>query len=244
MSTGIKTLRPDEEFVIAALAKTFSGSWRVAEKDPPDAYLTFHDGTAAVEISTLTQQVEQDDGSFVPRLSQDISAFGVCDQLEQQIGSQIPQDKRVRLCLESPLINPNKLRPQLAKVILEKAQSDNTSGSVEILILDNKITFQVIKTDEPLRKKIMAMVTNGKSSIDIQQTARFILDDRIIVKNKKCRSLRFGGPLWLALLNRYWLADPETYVLAVKDSTIPHRFDRIMIVSDDGSVSTIQQKAP
>jgi hypothetical protein len=74
--------RPEEGFVMACLATAFSGSWRAGE-DPPDAYLTFDEGTAAVEISTLMQQVEDDNGDPVSRWSQDSTAIAICNEVDK-----------------------------------------------------------------------------------------------------------------------------------------------------------------
>ena len=47
-------LRGDEEFVMDAVTKAFSGAWRCGE-NPPDAYLAFNNHEVAVEVSTVMQ---------------------------------------------------------------------------------------------------------------------------------------------------------------------------------------------
>ncbi|MGH7744788.1 MAG: hypothetical protein ACREQ5_08240, partial [Candidatus Dormibacteria bacterium] len=58
-------LKGNEEFVIASLAKAYSGTWRPGEnpQKPPDAYLTIGSREIAVEISTLTQYITDDLGT-------------------------------------------------------------------------------------------------------------------------------------------------------------------------------------
>jgi hypothetical protein len=113
------------------------------------------------------------------------------------------------------------------------------SRHVEETILENRIVFQLIDRPGLSYKKLMGGVSNRRSNPNILNNAAYILEDRICVKDKKCESLGFVGPLWLALLNWYWLADVTTYEQAMAISTISHRFDRILIVSNDASVATL-----
>jgi hypothetical protein len=57
-------------------------------------------------------------------------------------------------------------------------------------------------------RKLHALVTNSNSSSHILSNAWHILEERIAQKAAACRHL--VGPLWLALLNDYWLASEAT----------------------------------
>ena len=84
-----------------------------------------------------------------------------------------------------------------------------------------------------------AAVVNQKSDAHIGSNARLILEERIATKSSKCRSLAFKGPLWLALLNDYFLASDETYRQAFAQLARPHAFDKITLISGNGSVATL-----
>jgi hypothetical protein len=238
----MKALRPDEQFVMDSLRKALSGTSTVGE-DPPDAYFTFDEGTVAVEISTLTQYVEDDSGRSISRWSQDHPALSICDEIDKLIGTQIPQGKRVWLVLESPVLKARKLTPLLAKRILEEIEKrKEPTTEIEENILGNKIVFQVADSGRSSDKKVVGIAVNQRSSANILENARFILAERISAKAKKCASLNFRGPLWLALLNQYWLADAKTYERAMAGLEVSHCFDRILIVSTEGGVSCLYRE--
>jgi hypothetical protein len=235
-----KILRDDEEFVIGAVAGVFSGNWKPGE-DPPDAYLSFDSETVAVEISTLSQHVTDDAGAAEPRLSQDATALALVDELNKELGAKIPQGCAVHLVLKSPINAKRKLKPQLAEKILDLFQSIELPRIVEYRAFDNAIKIQIESSNRDWGDKVVGIVMNQNASADILANARFILDDRIKVKNKKCEGLNWDGRLWLALFNDYWLAGADTYRQAIGVSTVPHRFDRILVVSGNATVESLYE---
>lgn len=236
-----KKLRADEEFVISAVASCFSGTWRPGE-DPPDAYLELSRETVAVEISTLTQYVDDYQGKLIPRFLQDATALRLIEELNKELCTEIPHGTTVKLALESPLKNKRKLKPLLIRKILEMVNGQETAQIIEYRVFDNKIDIQVDRSERPWGNKVVGIVINEESSSDISMNARWILEHRISVKDKKCRSLSFKGPFWLALFNDYWLADVDTYKKAIATSAVPHRFDKILLVRDNKDVATLYAK--
>ena len=69
-----------------------------------------------------------------------------------------------------------------------------------------------------------------------------ILEDRIVTKARKCERLDRNGPVWLALLNDYWLTEPGTYRQALAQMSVEHRFQKILVVDGDGSVHTLYEE--
>jgi hypothetical protein len=61
--------------------------------------------------------------------------------------------------------------------------------------------------------------------------ASHLLIDRIRAKSLRCSGLK--KPVWLALLNNYWLADARTYTKAAQELYLDHCFERIFLISDD-----------
>ena len=90
-------------------------------------------------------------------------------------------------------------------------------------------------------KKIAGFVVNTNSSADIGLNARLVLEDRIRTKSKICASL--PRPIWLAVLNDYWLADADTYAVAGRQLNLQHCFERIFLVSDRGAVNELAVEA-
>jgi hypothetical protein len=67
------------------------------------------------------------------------------------------------------------------------------------------------------------------------------LGNRIIEKSKKCSKI-VHRPLWLALLRDYWLAEPDTYQMAMENIKIEHPFDKVCLVLGDRRVLTLFEK--
>ena len=65
------------------------------------------------------------------------------------------------------------------------------------------------------------------------------MEERIATKTKKCSAFASKGPVWLALRNDYFLADVETYRQAFAQIQHPHVFEKILLISGNGSVATL-----
>ena len=230
-------LRSDEEFVINSLAAYFSGDWRLGE-DPPDAYLQVGDKLAAVEISILTQHVSDGRGSSKPRLSEDSTAIWLANELNDELQDKVPVGFVVILTLASPILKARKVKAQLKDKIVSHV-SNSRGKEVSEVILGNNIDIHVVADDRPSGKKVVGIITNQKSSSDILQNAMGILEDRIVIKAGICRSLAFDGSKWLALFNDYWLADNDTYQQAMGSFSLSHPFEKILLVSGNGSVAVL-----
>lgn len=234
-ATTTGELRDDEQFVMNSIARDLSATWRAGE-NPPDAYLTLDAGTVAVEITTLTQHVTDERGTR-PRLSDDSATADLANELNDELGHLIPDGFTIGLVLSSPILELRKTTARLAQIIrahiadFKSLQSDQT-----IQINGNDITISLTLHGDTQYKKVSAVFMNRSSSANILVNATQILEDRIATKTRKCSHLLDRGPVWLALLNDYWLAEPDTYRLALSRFTIQHPFKRILLVNDDGSV--------
>jgi hypothetical protein len=104
----------------------------------------------------------------------------------------------------------------------------------------SKVSISVIP-ERPSGKKIVGIIANTNTSADIGLNARLVLEDRIYTKSEICSTL--PKPIWLAVLNDYWLADADTYAAASRQIKLAHCFERIFLVSIEGSVSEITVRA-
>lgn len=231
-------LRDYEEFVISSIAAHFSGRWWPGE-NPPDAYLQVGTDIAAVEISTLTQHVRDRCGGSKPRLSEDSTTEWLVDILNKELQLSIPDGLLVILTLMSPILNARRVKTRLKETI-NKLAAQACECAIAEVILSNRIGVQLVANNGPSGKKIVGVFTNTNSSANILNNAWGILEERIVVKASKCRSLAFIGPKWLALLNNYALADNETYQQAFQLFSIDHPFEKILLISRDCSVAVLR----
>jgi hypothetical protein len=235
-------LKPDEQFVISALADHLHGAWSVGE-DPPDAYLTIGQQTVAVEISTLTQHVVDERGGTKARLSEDSTALWLANEVNKELWEAIPDGRMVVLTLRAPIAKARRTKEELKDRIMRLvASTGDQTLDVEEDVLGNRIGINLSSYTDPDNRKVHAAVINQKSDPHIASNARFILEERIATKTKKCSSLEFKGPVWLALFNDYFLADDETYKQAIEEMSCSHVFDKIFLISGSGSVATLCDK--
>ena len=230
------SLREDEHFVIEALCASYGGTWRIGE-DPPDAYMSLNENEVAVEISILTQHVVSKSGKSVPRLSQDSGVLRLCDEVNEELKNIIPSGVYILLTISAPL---NKIRQTKADLINEiKAIVQKKTPKKQVVeINQNKVKIQLISGDRPSGKKVVGIVPNQNSSPDILANVQYILSERINDKIKKCSKV-VHRPLWLALFNDYWLAEPDTYELAMNKLSIKHPFERICLVLGNKEVHNL-----
>ncbi|MBC8391234.1 MAG: hypothetical protein H8E17_01525 [Deltaproteobacteria bacterium] len=234
----VSSLRGDEKFVNEALCSSYGGTWRIGE-DPPDAYISLTENEVAVEISILTQHVVSKSGKPVPRLSQDNGVRRLCDEINAELKNDIPSGVYVLLTISSPL---NKIRQTKTDLINEiKGIAQKKAPNKQVLENNqNKVKIQLILGDRPSGKKVVGIVPNQNSNSDILANVLYILSERINDKVTKCRDI-VHRPLWLALFNDYWLAEPETYELAMKKLSVTHSFNKICLVLGCKEVHTLYE---
>jgi len=233
------SLRKDEQFVIKALCASYNGTWRIGE-DPPDAYMVLKDNEVAVEISILTQHVVGKSGKSVSRLSQDIGVLRLSDEIDKELKNIIPSGVYILLTISAPL---NKIRQTKADLINEIKSLVRKNAPIKqvIKINKNKIKIHSISGDRPSAKKVISIVANQNSSPDVLANVQYMLRERIDDKVKKCLKVKHR-PLWLALFNDYWLAEPDTYELAINNLTIKHQFEKICLVLRNKEVHNLYEK--
>ena len=234
------TLREDEAFVMRSLALAYSASWRPGE-NPPDAYLVIEDREIAVEISTLTQHVHDDRGTRA-RISDDTVAVALANELNNELGTVIPDGHTIGLILSSPILKFRRTKAALAQ-LLRSALLDPHAFKTDtaVNIQGNAITIFRNNHGDPKYKKVSGIISHRFASADILDNTTYILVDRIRVKAEKCASIVARETFWLALLNDYWLTDADTYRYALRHiPELLHPFERVMLVGRDSSVEELK----
>jgi hypothetical protein len=236
-------LKPDEEFTARSLAAHFNGTWSEGE-DPPDIYLNIGNGTVAVEISTLTQHVIDERGGMKPRLSEDSTALWLANELEKELSPLISDGRMFVLTLQAPISAARRTKEALrGRLITIAASNEIETIDVEETILGNPIGIYYAPYNGANRRKVHAAVVNQKSDPHLLSNARFILEERIATKSKKCSAIAAKKPVWLALFNDYFLANDETYRQALAQISAPHIFGLIVLISGNGTVTTLYDRA-
>lgn len=229
-------MRPEEEFVGDRLVGYFGGSTKVSVlegEDPPDLYLKFSNYQIGVEVTRLSQFTFEPDGALGNRTTQDSFGVNLINKLDADLGSLLPDDLSLLIGMETPVQNPARFKREVRKWIVEVVSAPvlNVKERREI---EGSDMSAVIIPQRPSGKKIVGFVSNKNSSADIDLNVRLVLADRIRTKSKTCASLK--KPIWLALLNDYWIADAASYVDAAKQLNQDHCFERVFLVSERDAV--------
>ena len=233
-------LNPAEKFVIDALVAEFGADWKIGP-NPPDAYLLFDTKTVAVEITTVTQYVT-DGGGTRPRASDDSVLNPMINHLNAQLQEKLIGGYSIGLIISAPVSDVRKTTQRLVS-ILTTMLDDIVSCPEETIvnIRGNEIKICIHSREgRPFHdvssvSKIWGVCQNRSSSPNILANAIQILEERITTKRSKCAGIT-GIPVWLALLNDYWLADNETYDRAFAAIDVEHPFEKILLVRSDSSI--------
>jgi hypothetical protein len=232
-------MRRDEEFVGRALVDFFGGPSYASVSDgddPPDLYLTLGALRVGVEVTQLTQFTLEHDGTLGNRTTQDFFGLRLVDDLNIKVGPLVPDNISLLIGLWVPVLNSARFRKGLTDCVKEVALAPEKGMKQERKIEGSRLSISVIP-EHPSGKKVVGFVVNTNSSADIGLNAQLVLEDRIRTKSEICAPL--PKPVWLALLNDYWLADAETYDVAGQQLKLAHCFERIFLVSDIGAVSEL-----
>jgi len=236
-------VRRDEAFVARALVQFLGGPSSASAsdgEDPPDLYLTLAASRIGVEVTRLSQFTFEPDGTLGNRATQDFFGLRLLDDLNTKIGPSLPDDISLLVGLWVPVSNAARFRKSLTDWVAEVAAAPEKGAQYEREIEGSKTNISVIP-ERPTGKKIAGFVVNTHSSADIVLNARLILADRIRTKSKICATL--PKPIWLAVLNDYWLADADSYAAACRQLKIDRCFERVFLVSDNGAVNELTIEA-
>jgi hypothetical protein len=233
-------LREDEKFVMDAISKTFSGTWRCGEY-PPDAYLMMDNRKVAVEISTLIDSRPNGRGGTVSRASDVMPASQLVNEVEEELRDEIPEGRGVSLVLKSPFLNKRAVKGPL-KARIRDLLSHPTAQRIQETFSGNEIEISI--SNNGAKNIVGLIVPSSLPRYDLLTTAWCILEERIAAKAETCRALKFDHPIWLALRNGYPPADVEMYRQAMNLFSVNHPFEKILLISRDGTVDELLRPAP
>jgi hypothetical protein len=233
-------MRPDEIYAGDRLVDFFNPTTSVTVsegEDPPDLYLCFSDTRIGVEVTRLSQFTFESNGGLGNRMTQDSYGVRLINELNSELGQILPERLSLFVGLELPVENAAIFKRELKNWI-----SDLISHPVLDARKEREIQGVIVQTHViPRRssgKMIVGWVSNNNSSADIGLNAQVILADRIRQKTKICTNL--NKPIWLALLNDYFIADIDSYDEAYKHLNLDHCFERIFVIPYRGPVCVLE----
>jgi hypothetical protein len=146
------------------------------------------------------------------------------------MGELVPDGMMLMMIIETPIATPRRFERQLRSWTRDVLRNCKTGHRETRQIEGAKVRIHVTSA-RPAGKKIVGFIANRNVSADISLNASLLLVDRIRAKSVTCSALK--KPVWLVLINDYWLADTHTYTKAAQELHFDHCFEKIFLISDD-----------
>jgi len=238
-------VRPEEEFVKNSVINYLGGCIEAAAgEDPPDYYFTIDGVRVAVEVTQLVEASYDEHGRPKNRRTEDGFSANLCDQLNTQLGRYLPEGLALLLVIFGPIKVPRRFKKNLHQQVGKLVHDTGvTPGWERTYDIDgNKVRVHVVPQHSQSQKRITGLIENCDTTPFIKQNASVILASRINAKQAIMSKLSWSGPKWLCLLNDFWLADHETYAMALAEMTISHEFEKIFLVSLEGKIHVLYEK--
>lgn len=233
-------MRPEESLVASALQKHLGGPEHVQfadGEDPPDIALVVKGRSVGVEVTRLSQATSDTDGRPQERATQDAFGDAAIRELDASLGASLPAHLQLILAMWMPVANPRKFKSKLKSWVSQIVTAATPDFEEERMIEGARVRVRVAARQAP-GKAILGIVANEHSSPNISENAKQILHARITTKDRACRDVL--GPIWLALLVDYWLADPATWQQALDSLSLKHRFERLFVVTWQGAITELK----
>jgi hypothetical protein len=225
----------NEIYVLDCLVTKYGGSYTKGE-DPPDSYLVLDRKKIAVEVTRLVQQVPDERGRMVPRISQDQPPFDLAKSVQDEVGGDLPINCNVLLVLSAPIHQARKTKRELVEVVRSCLREEREIEKISLF--GNEIEIE-INYNATMSERVRCIVSNKFSTANIGENAIQILSDRVIEKEKKCDFSIACEEYWLALYNDYWLASLKSYQYAYRQLRLDHSFDKILLIDGYGRVDEL-----
>ena len=219
-------MKPDEEYVLAALASKFGGKY-IDGEDPPDGYLLLNNRKIAVEVTKLVEHINEN-GKRRSRLADDVPISNIVAQLNEEIGNLIPNNRSIHLVIPSPIKGINEFKKELTRIIINMITTKTYEAVIDIL--GYVVAINLYKCQQPPKIKVVQAIATQFASTNIDENTLFLLENRITIKNKICNANGDIDEYWLALFNTYCMSDIESYRGAYESLQLEHNFSKIYLI--------------
>lgn len=253
------SLKGKEIFVAEKLKDYFSNgfkniSYREGD-DPPDIYLQFDMKEIPVEITEL------DENSVNNRKTVDFGYLKFIDNLDEEIGSLVPNDKRIFISFYHFNNKVSKINKKFKKYIKNLLSNRvEINDEFEDCLGDVCFKVKILKSNNGCRKILgtttpfgmiheksrdINAVSEYLSEFHLNEKNRNILHERILDKNNKCKHIE--KPIWLALYDNFFnkfcdFSDDEHikhYKNLASDVDDYGIFEKVFVVFQNGNVLEI-----
>jgi len=238
-------MRVDEEYTKNAiqqyLSRTLSEFIITNGQDPPDYYVNIGIKKIILEI-TRSEEIYTFENNIDNRKTVDVSLLRLCDQINDKFKSRIPNGTSLLLVLKGPVINFSDFKKSLNQVIEHMVEEKIVDGWSESDICGETIKIKKIIHGQEWQKKIIGLIDNKGAIPNIQLQTQLILNEIIRVKEAKTKIINgqeWKGEKWLGILNNYFLAEPDNFIVAVNSLNVKHNFTRIFMVYGNSEVVEI-----
>ena len=223
-------MKPDEEYVLATLASKFGGKY-IDGEDPPDGYLLLNNRKIAVEVTKLVEHINEN-GKRRSRLADDVPISNIVEQLNEEIGNLIPNNRWIHLVIPSPIKGINEFKKELTRIIINMIAIKRYNAVIDIL--GYVVAINLYKCQQPPKIKVVQAIDTKFASTNIEENTLFLLENRIRIKNQICNANAntYDGidEYWLALFNTYCMADIDSYRAAYESLKLEHDFSKIYLI--------------
>jgi len=237
-------MRSDEEFVKDAIikslphppTKTIPGG-----NSTPDFVMQFDTKAVGLEVTTLSGAYLLPDGSLGNGRTVDEFLFRITEDLNREFSSHVAAGQFLMVHFEGPVANPAEYRRGLWALFAERLHSSGFGNEKfeTFCIAGHKLEIRQHSQTGSTQRKIVGMVSNRNSIVNIGHHAELLLTNAVIRKSQILKRSVFKGDFWLGMLNAYFMADSGTYRRALSNMAFPHSFSKIFVVSLDGTVENI-----
>ena len=233
-------MREDEQLVIDVLSHHLGGTYVVGE-DPPDAYITINQMKFAVEVTRLYEHVVGPDGESVSVVGHEVIGYKVLNAINNELTNKMPYDKYALLIIPTPVLNVRSTIRELKNKILNMIKTGNSEGETSVTGCDANISVHIYPDQRNSGAKFIGAFPNKHSleNANITEHSAEIIIERIIEKSGKITGKEDCDEYWLALDNRYWIANAESYRYAIRKSRVQHKFNRIYLISNQNSIDLL-----
>jgi hypothetical protein len=241
-----------QQTAIEIVAKQFSATWQSGE-GPPDAYLTVRGRKIALDVALVAPLQPRQKAAAKARMRprqkpvararfrEDKVAQRVLRDISSTLHAHVPDGKALILTLGAPIKLPNKLVAALASLLRAYLKSGADEVDEKRTLLGNRVRFRVTNPDAKWASKVIGFVFSGDPTPGSLANTMRSLHDEIASKAKGRIPKTFSGPRWLVLHNDNWIADIKTYRRAFSWMSIPHSYSKILLVSGDRKVETLEE---
>ena len=247
--------RPEEIKAKEALKQYFKELYKIEIKvvkgdEPPDYYVYINNEKISLEVTAVTKKIFNNGVEDVDKITNAIDK--ILHRLNSNLSNDVDINKTLLVSMYVPLINftefKNNIGNKISKFIHDNINEINSEEEFKktIDICSNKLKIKAINKIEGTLVTSIKIPKYHSANADIGYQVRHTLSDRIGDKENKTKfinGVEWKGEKWLAIFNRYFLADKETYQRAMDDIEVLHSFNRIFIVDEDSSVYELELKS-